>query len=354
MLPSLLGLRLQSPNLDGDNDFSERDIDDVSGRSDAADARRRAGRLRGVYKTRLRNLLYRDELCPICQGESQNGEPTRELPCGHELHEACATRWLEYGSTCPSCNAPIAAPQEEEEEDGGEDRQHDSLVAALGENARLIIEDVARPVAAASDTEIETSRRLVAHIVAQIPIYRTMLSQTVEDLAQDRLRRGLARWGSAGYEFIGPHIAIRANTNENAPSVTERRLRAYVIGHGVWTILARDGWTGQFRLTTTGPCHDLERGSTDVEWIDTPDPATRQLVALLVAATWLFASLGDTPHTNIDFDTSARMYGRTLHDFPRRRPWWNVDFLSWEETETLHGNCVREETLNVRLGGEVV
>lgn len=45
--------------------------------------------------------------CSICQ-EGYNTHKIAKLPCGHEFHNKCCSKWLKkYGSDCPLCKAPV-------------------------------------------------------------------------------------------------------------------------------------------------------------------------------------------------------------------------------------------------------
>lgn len=45
--------------------------------------------------------------CPICLEPCVTGEPIRQLPCKHELHQQCCEAWLATADTCPTCRHQI-------------------------------------------------------------------------------------------------------------------------------------------------------------------------------------------------------------------------------------------------------
>ncbi|KAF6252013.1 hypothetical protein COO60DRAFT_1704488 [Scenedesmus sp. NREL 46B-D3] len=62
--------------------------------------------------------------CTVCLGEYAAGELVRQLPCGHEFHQACIDQWMANHGTCPICRMPLwpgAYEPQEEESDGGSD-----------------------------------------------------------------------------------------------------------------------------------------------------------------------------------------------------------------------------------------
>ncbi|CAA2966654.1 probable E3 ubiquitin- ligase HIP1 [Olea europaea subsp. europaea] len=53
------------------------------------------------------------EICVVCQCEYEDDESIGRLPCGHEYHVDCITRWLCQKNVCPICKA-TAIPRREE------------------------------------------------------------------------------------------------------------------------------------------------------------------------------------------------------------------------------------------------
>jgi hypothetical protein len=47
--------------------------------------------------------LKSDYDCSICLDVAKS---VRELPCGHQFHDACISEWEKYNLTCPNCRAP--------------------------------------------------------------------------------------------------------------------------------------------------------------------------------------------------------------------------------------------------------
>ncbi|CAM8892209.1 unnamed protein product [Rhodiola kirilowii] len=60
-----------------------------------------------VYKASEINI--RDNECPICLGEFEDGEKVRVLPrCNHGFHVKCIDTWLAAHSSCPTCRGSLA------------------------------------------------------------------------------------------------------------------------------------------------------------------------------------------------------------------------------------------------------
>jgi hypothetical protein len=48
------------------------------------------------------------EVCVICQGDYEHGDPQVKLPCQHAFHQACGAEWLlNYSKLCPVCKHDI-------------------------------------------------------------------------------------------------------------------------------------------------------------------------------------------------------------------------------------------------------
>jgi len=51
------------------------------------------------------------ESCVICMEEYKEGEEIKLLPCGHEYHTECVSKWLrEHNRNCPTCRHDITMP----------------------------------------------------------------------------------------------------------------------------------------------------------------------------------------------------------------------------------------------------
>ena len=79
---------------------------------------------RGYYQepVQSRNILSRlptsvvqegakPDTCNICLGDHETGEELMRLPCFHQFHTGCITRWIETKAACPSCRHPIASTE---------------------------------------------------------------------------------------------------------------------------------------------------------------------------------------------------------------------------------------------------
>ncbi|OQR97921.1 hypothetical protein ACHHYP_20421 [Achlya hypogyna] len=44
------------------------------------------------------------------QVEYAKGDTLVALPCNHEFHEGCITKWLKRDKTCPLCKGLVTAP----------------------------------------------------------------------------------------------------------------------------------------------------------------------------------------------------------------------------------------------------
>ena len=48
-----------------------------------------------------------EKACPICQDDFKEGEKVLRLPCKHDYHRECVTKWLHMHNSCPTCRAPL-------------------------------------------------------------------------------------------------------------------------------------------------------------------------------------------------------------------------------------------------------
>lgn len=51
-----------------------------------------------------------DETCPVCLSAFRNRENIITLPCKHNYHASCITRWLKIDKTCPVCKYEVFGP----------------------------------------------------------------------------------------------------------------------------------------------------------------------------------------------------------------------------------------------------
>ena len=49
--------------------------------------------------------------CSICQDNYNDGEEVTELPCKHNYHGACISKWLTQKNSCPVCRAEVEIRQ---------------------------------------------------------------------------------------------------------------------------------------------------------------------------------------------------------------------------------------------------
>lgn len=52
------------------------------------------------------------EVCAVCQYSFRANEEVTCLPCGHNYHKDCVTRWLSLHCTCPVCREEVRAQAE--------------------------------------------------------------------------------------------------------------------------------------------------------------------------------------------------------------------------------------------------
>ncbi|CAI9768203.1 unnamed protein product [Fraxinus pennsylvanica] len=55
------------------------------------------------YKAGLFSKKKKKEECVICCAEYKNGAKLITLPCAHQYHSGCITRWLKLNKNCPVC-----------------------------------------------------------------------------------------------------------------------------------------------------------------------------------------------------------------------------------------------------------
>jgi hypothetical protein len=48
--------------------------------------------------------------CCVCLDRFEEGETLRVLPCLHQFHDSCVSRWLVVKAICPVCNVSIRDP----------------------------------------------------------------------------------------------------------------------------------------------------------------------------------------------------------------------------------------------------
>ncbi|KAL3524240.1 hypothetical protein ACH5RR_017074 [Cinchona calisaya] len=59
------------------------------------------------YKTGLFSKKRRKDECVICCSEYKSGARLITLPCAHQYHSECITRWLKLNKNCPVCQEEV-------------------------------------------------------------------------------------------------------------------------------------------------------------------------------------------------------------------------------------------------------
>jgi hypothetical protein len=54
--------------------------------------------------------------CTVCLVEFEEGEGTRQMPCGHLFHPRCILPWLEKTNSCPLCRHELPTDDADYEE----------------------------------------------------------------------------------------------------------------------------------------------------------------------------------------------------------------------------------------------
>ncbi|XP_020085346.1 E3 ubiquitin ligase BIG BROTHER-related-like [Ananas comosus] len=60
-----------------------------------------------TYKTGIFSKRDKHEECVICYMAYKNKDKLITLPCKHQYHKACATKWLKINKVCPICNEEV-------------------------------------------------------------------------------------------------------------------------------------------------------------------------------------------------------------------------------------------------------
>ncbi|PKA54179.1 E3 ubiquitin ligase BIG BROTHER [Apostasia shenzhenica] len=60
-----------------------------------------------TYKTGLFSKREKHEECVICYMAYKNRDKLIMLPCQHQYHKDCVTRWLKINKACPVCNEDV-------------------------------------------------------------------------------------------------------------------------------------------------------------------------------------------------------------------------------------------------------
>jgi len=53
--------------------------------------------------------------CSICQDDYNDGDRVLHLPCKHNFHKNCVTKWLTMHNSCPMCRLSVHDPSENNE-----------------------------------------------------------------------------------------------------------------------------------------------------------------------------------------------------------------------------------------------
>eukprot|EP00831_Metopus_contortus_P031454 TRINITY_DN25658_c0_g1_i1.p1 TRINITY_DN25658_c0_g1~~TRINITY_DN25658_c0_g1_i1.p1 ORF type:complete len:171 (-),score=31.14 TRINITY_DN25658_c0_g1_i1:180-692(-) len=53
-----------------------------------------------------------EQMCTICMESFKSEEEVLVLPCLHQFHPGCVTRWLEENELCPVCKNPVQSPNQ--------------------------------------------------------------------------------------------------------------------------------------------------------------------------------------------------------------------------------------------------
>ncbi|KAJ1272479.1 hypothetical protein BS78_06G204700 [Paspalum vaginatum] len=60
-----------------------------------------------TYKIRIFSRKEKHDECVICCMAYKNRDRLTKLPCGHQYHQACVTKWLQINKVCPVCNKEV-------------------------------------------------------------------------------------------------------------------------------------------------------------------------------------------------------------------------------------------------------
>mmetsp|Transcript_97126 Transcript_97126/g.222567 ORF Transcript_97126/g.222567 Transcript_97126/m.222567 type:complete len:121 (+) Transcript_97126:146-508(+) len=54
--------------------------------------------------------------CSICWEDQEDGQCALRLPCLHEFHQNCITKWLRTQPTCPLCRTSVARALQDQQQ----------------------------------------------------------------------------------------------------------------------------------------------------------------------------------------------------------------------------------------------
>lgn len=67
-----------------------------------------SGRSKGKSEGALSGWLGSRDGCAVCSHSMEHGDVVRQLPCGHQMHDGCASTWLYVRAECPTCGVALA------------------------------------------------------------------------------------------------------------------------------------------------------------------------------------------------------------------------------------------------------
>ncbi|KAF0893364.1 hypothetical protein E2562_024187 [Oryza meyeriana var. granulata] len=60
-----------------------------------------------TYKIRIFSRKEKHDECVICCMTYKNRDRLTKLPCEHQYHQTCVTKWLKINKVCPVCNKEV-------------------------------------------------------------------------------------------------------------------------------------------------------------------------------------------------------------------------------------------------------
>lgn len=79
-----------------------------------------------------------EPMCTVCLGEYEEGEAIMQLPCHHQFHDNCISKWMLTHNTCPICRIMLVPPREpapELQPQGQQQQQYGSVAIPMGSEA---------------------------------------------------------------------------------------------------------------------------------------------------------------------------------------------------------------------------